>query len=42
MAFLNSLYEIFSGLIADSGFLLFFEGDGYKYIIMILVALFFI
>ncbi len=41
MSFITSLIEIFSGLIADSGILLFFDGDGYKYIIMIAVALFF-
>ncbi|MCD8214608.1 MAG: sodium ion-translocating decarboxylase subunit beta [Clostridiales bacterium] len=41
MSFISRLIEIFSGLLQDSGFLLFFEGDGYKYIIMICVAIFF-
>ncbi|MCC8097410.1 MAG: sodium ion-translocating decarboxylase subunit beta [Eubacterium sp.] len=41
MSFINRLLEIFSGLLADSGFLLLFQGDGYKYIIMICVAIFF-
>ncbi|MCD8157883.1 MAG: sodium ion-translocating decarboxylase subunit beta [Clostridiales bacterium] len=41
MLFINRLFEIFSGLLADSGFLLLFQGDGYKYIIMICVAIFF-
>ncbi len=40
-SFMQSLYEIFSGLIADSGFMLFFESGGYKYFIMIAVAIFF-
>lgn len=42
MSFLNSLREIFSGLLQDSGFVLLFQGDGYKYLIMIAVAIFFI
>ncbi len=41
MSFITRLIEIFSGLLKDSGFLLFFDGDGYKYLIMICVAIFF-
>lgn len=36
------LMEIFNGIVANSGFMQFFEGDNYKFAIMICVSLFFI
>ncbi|MGN1319079.1 MAG: sodium ion-translocating decarboxylase subunit beta [Lachnospirales bacterium] len=41
-SFLNEIQEAVGGLVASSGFFAFFaQPDGYKYVIMILVALFF-
>ena len=42
MDFLTVLKDALSGLIMESGFIMFLEGDNYKYLIMIGVALFFI
>ncbi len=41
MDFLSMLKEAVSGFIGNTGFLLFFQGDNYKYFIMIVVALIF-
>lgn len=42
MGFVDLVTEAVVGFVQNSGFALFFQGDNYKFLIMILVALFFI
>lgn len=42
MGFKELLTEALNGFVMNSGFIQFFQGDNYKFLIMILVALFFI
>ena len=39
---MDILFSTIEGFFRDSGFMQFFQNDGYKFVIMIIVALFFI